>query len=82
MDSTELKLLNTIKVQLIKLDDPTIPVYVQEFDEVKTCYFTKMSHISTIHEEKTLYIYLEETNTLKLTPSRGNIEFKGHNVHG
>ena len=61
-----MKVLNTIKFQLIKTDDPTIVMYVQESDEVKTCYFTKMQDLSTIKEEKTLYIYLEGTNTLKL----------------
>ena len=66
VDSIDMKLLNTIKVQLIKMDDPTIVVYVQESNEVTTCYFTKMPDLSTIQEEKTLYIYLEGTNTLKL----------------
>ena len=28
LDSTDMKLLNTIKVQLIKMDDPTIAMYV------------------------------------------------------
>ena len=41
VDLASMKLLSSIKVQLIKIDDPTIAVYVQEFDEVKTCYFTK-----------------------------------------
>ena len=50
------------------MDDPTIAVYVQESDELKTCYFTKMPDLSTIQEEKTLHIYLEGTNTLKLSP--------------
>ena len=63
-----MKLLNSIKVQLIKTNDPTIVVYVQESNEVKTCYFIKMPNLSTIHEEKVLYIYLEGTNTLKLNP--------------
>ena len=67
-DSTDMKLLNTIKVQLIKTDDPNIAVYVREFDKVKTCYFTKTPNLGTIHEEKLLYIYLEGTNTLKLNP--------------
>ena len=66
VDSVDMKLLNTIKVQLIKMDDPTIAVYVREFEEVNTCYFTKNPDLSTIHEEKMLYIYLEGTNTLKL----------------
>ena len=65
-DSTDMNLLNTIKVQLIKMDDPNIAVHVREFDKVKTCYFTKTPDIGTIHEEKLLYIYLEGTNTLKL----------------
>ena len=52
VDSANMKLLNTIKVQLIKTDDPTIAKYVQEFDEVKTCYFTKTPNLGTIHEEK------------------------------
>ena len=68
VDSKAMKLLNAIKLQLIKMDDPTLVVYVQEFDEVKTCYFTKILDLSTIQEEKTLYIYLEGTNTLKLGP--------------
>ena len=63
-----MKLLNTIKVQLIKMDDPTIAVYVRESDEVKTCYFTTTPDLGTIHEEKMLYIYLEGTNTLKINP--------------
>ena len=67
-DFEAMKLLNTIKVQLIKMDDPNIAVYVREFDEVKTCYFTKTPDLGTIHEEKLLYIYLEGTNTLKLNP--------------
>ena len=58
-DFEAIKLLNTIKVQLIKMDDPTIAMYVQEFDDVKTCYFTQMLNLSTKQEEKTLYIYLE-----------------------
>ena len=66
VDSVDMKLLNTIKVQLIKTDDPTIAVYVQESNKVKTCYFTKTLDLGTIHEEKLLYIYLEGTNTLKL----------------
>ena len=65
-DSTDMKLLNTIKVHLIKMNDPNIAMYVQEFDEVKTCYLTKTLDLGTIHEEKLLYIYLEGTNTLKL----------------
>ena len=66
VNSLDMKLLNTIKVQLIKIDDPTIAMYVQDYDEVKTCYFTKTLDLGTIHEEKILYIYLEGTNTLKL----------------
>ena len=66
--SADMKLLNAIKVQLIKIDDPTIVVYVQESDEVKTCYFTKTPHLGTIHEEKLLYIYLEGTKNLKMNP--------------
>ena len=68
VDSTNMKLLNTIKVQLIKMDDPDIVVYVQESGEVKTCYFTKTLDLGTIQDEKLLYIYLEGTNTLKLNP--------------
>ena len=64
VDSLNMNLLNTIKVQLIKMDDPTIAVYVQESDEVKTCYFTKTLDLSTIHEEKILYIYLGRMKTL------------------
>ena len=67
-DFVDMKSLNTIKVQLIKMDDPTIAVYVRESDEVKTCYFTKTPNLGTVHEEKLLYIYLEVTNTLKLNP--------------
>ena len=48
VDSADMKLLNTIKVQLIKTDDPTIAVYVRESDKVKTCYFTKTPHLGTI----------------------------------
>ena len=66
MDSPNIKLLNTIKVQLIKIDDPNTAMYVQKSNEVKTCYFTKTLDLGTIHEEKMLYIYLEGTNTLKL----------------
>ena len=66
VDSVDLKMLNTIKVQLIKTDDLNIAVYVRESDEVKTCYFTKTPNLGLIHEEKLLYIYLEGTNTLKL----------------
>ena len=47
VDYANLKLLNTIKLQLTKTDDPTIVVYVQEFDEVKTCYFTKTLDLGT-----------------------------------
>ena len=65
-DSADMKLLNTIKVQLVKTDDPNIAVYVQESDKDKTCYFTKTLDLGTIHEEKLLYIYLEGTNTLKI----------------
>ena len=68
VDSDDMKMLNTIKVQLIKINDPSIAVYVQESDEVKTCYFTKTLDLGTIHEEKVLYIYLKGTNTLKLNP--------------
>ena len=68
VDSADMILLNTIKVQLIKLDDSTIDVYMQESDELKTYYFIKMPYLSTIHEKKVLYIYLEGTNTLKLNP--------------
>ena len=68
VDSADMKLLNTIKVQLIKTDDPNIAVYVRESDKVKTCYFTKTPDLGTIHKEKLLYIYLEGTNTLKLNP--------------
>ena len=46
----------------------TIVVYVKEFDKVKTCKFTKTLDLGTIQEEKMLYIYLEETNTLMLNP--------------
>ena len=53
-----MKFLNTIKVQLTKIDDPNIVVNVQNFDDVKTCYFTKMLDLSTIQEAKTLYIFL------------------------
>ena len=65
-DFADIKVLNTIKVQLIKTNDPTIAVYVQKPNKVKICYFTKMPDLSTIQEEKTLCIYLEWTNTLKL----------------
>ena len=68
VDSADMKLLNTIKVQLIKMDDPNIDVYMRESDEVKTCYFTKTLDFITIHEEKLLHIYMEGTNTLKLNP--------------
>ena len=68
VDSADMKLLNPIKVQLIKTDDPNIAVYVRESDEVKTCYFTKTLDLGIIHEEKLLYIYLEGTNTLKINP--------------
>ena len=68
VDSANMKLLNTNKVQLIKMDDPTIAMYVRESDEVKTCYFTKTPDLGTIHEEKLLYIYLKGTNTLNLNP--------------
>ena len=47
VDSADMKLLNTIKVQLIKMDDPTIAVYVQEFDEVEIGYFTKILDLGT-----------------------------------
>ena len=67
-DSADMKLLNTIKVQLIKTDDPNIDVYVQESNEVKTCYFTKTLDLGTIHDEKLFYIYLKGTNMLKLNP--------------
>ena len=66
VDSANMKLLNTIKVHLIKTDDPNIAVYVRESDKVKTCYFTKTPDLGTIHKEKLLYIYLEGTNTLKI----------------
>ena len=68
VNSVDMKLLNTIKDQLIRTDDPTIVVYVWESDEVKTYYFTNSLDLGTIHEEKMLYIYLEGTNTLKLNP--------------
>ena len=48
------------------MDYPTIAAYVQESNEVKTCYFTKTLDLGTMHEEKLLYIYMEGTNTLKL----------------
>ena len=35
-DSENTKLLSSIKVQLIRMDDPNIVLYVQEFDKVKT----------------------------------------------
>ena len=67
-NSDAIKFLNIIKVQLIGIDDPNIAVYVWESNNVKTCYFTKLPNLSTIQEEKTLYIYLEGTNTMKLNP--------------
>ena len=36
-----MKLLSSIKVQLIRMDDPNIVLYVQDFDETKTYYYTK-----------------------------------------
>ena len=65
VDSADMKLLNTIKAQLIKTNDPNIAMYEQDSDEVKTCYFTKTLDLGTIQEEKVLYIYLEGTNALK-----------------
>ena len=54
VDYAKMKLLNTIKAQSIKTYDPTIVVFMQESDEVKTCYFTKTLDLDTIHEEKIL----------------------------
>ena len=63
VDSANMKLLNTIKAPLMKMDEPTIVVYVRESAKVETCYFTKTLDLRTIQEEKLLYIYLEGTNT-------------------
>ena len=47
-DSKNMKLLNSIKVQFIRMDDPNMVVYVQESKKVKTCYFTKMLDLNII----------------------------------
>ena len=44
VDSADMKLLNTIKFQLIKTNDSIIAMYVQESNDVKTCYFNKMPY--------------------------------------
>ena len=66
--SKNMKLLNFIKVQLIKMDDPNLFMYVQESNKFQNCYFTRMLDLSTIQEEKTLYVYLEGTNIMRLNP--------------
>ena len=68
-DSETLKLLNAMKVHHIPVDDPNILVYVWETDNYQSCYFTKKLESSTIELEKVLYVYLQEMNTSKVTPS-------------
>lgn len=59
-DSEKLKLLNAIKVCHVPIDDPNIALYIREVKDTLYCYFKKQPELSTIEEEKVLYVYLGE----------------------
>ena len=61
-ESETFKLFNAIKTQLIQTDDSNVVVYTRESDEGRVYYYAKNPYASTIHEEKVLYAYLEQTN--------------------
>ena len=67
-DLQELKLINSIKVHHMKVDDPNIALYVKESEEILSCYYTSNPIPNTIENEKVLYVYLEGMLTMKLTP--------------
>ena len=67
-DLEELKLLNSIKVCHMKVDDPNMVLCVRESGERLSCYCTRNLAPYTIEKEKVLYIYLEGLLTMKLTP--------------
>ena len=58
-DSKMLKLLNSIKVHHIRVDDPNIALYVKEVEESLSCYYARNLAPSTIETKKVLYMYLE-----------------------
>ena len=57
-DSEELKLLNSIKVCHMKVDDPNVDLYVRESGESPSCYYARNLAPNTIEKEKVLYVYL------------------------
>ena len=57
-DGEELKLLNSIKVHHIMIDDANIVLYVKETKESLNCYYAKNPTPNTMESEKVLYVYL------------------------
>ena len=63
----ELKVLNSIKVGHLKVDDPNVDLYVKESERSSSCYYARNSTSNTIETEKVLYVYLEGLLTMKFT---------------
>ena len=66
--SKELKLLNSIKVCHMKVDDPNMDFNVKESEESLSFYYARNISLNTIETEKVLYVYLKGLQTMKLTP--------------
>ena len=66
-DSKELKLLNSVKVCHMKVDDPNMIFYMRESGESLSCYYARNPTLHTIEKEKVLYVYLEVLLTMKWT---------------
>ena len=67
-DSKELKLLNSIKVHHMKVDNQNVALYVRESGKRPSCYHARNPTPNTIEKEKVLYVYLEGLLMMKITP--------------
>ncbi|MCO5560573.1 hypothetical protein L7F22_014188 [Adiantum nelumboides] len=68
-EDTEMqKLLNTLRVHLIHIDDPNITLYVYKTTETQNCYFTKNPDPSTIHNEKMSYVFVDGLLSMAVAP--------------
>ena len=63
-DSDDPKLINTLKVRYIPIDEPNIALYVRDLEDSQGCYFTKNPASHTVQQNKTLYVYLEGMMTM------------------
>ena len=67
-DTDERKMLSTLKVSLIRTDNPNITMYMRRAKDVPDCYIARNPDPSTIHDEKMLYVYLEGFQAFNMTP--------------